>query len=97
MSYFVLTKSNVVFKLTKKITVFSFFYLFFLVRSFVEFVPIVLKKYGVDFFLSDKLNQDPIEEHFGCIRGAGESSDNPNLEQYGYRNRKIIVKKSGLI
>ena len=57
----------------------------------------VFKKYSVDFFLSDKLNQDPIEEHFGRIQGASGASDNPILEQYGYRNRKIIVTKSELI
>ena len=57
----------------------------------------VFEKYSVDFFLSDKLNQDPIEENFGRIQGAGGASDNPTLEQYGYRNRKIIVAKSELI
>ena len=57
----------------------------------------VLEKYGVEFFLSDKLNQDPAEEHFGRIRGAGGSSENPTLEQYGYRNRKIVVAKSEMI
>ena len=57
----------------------------------------VFEKYGADFFLSNKLNQDPVEEHFGRIRGAGGASDNPTLEQYCYRNRKIIVAKSELI
>ena len=57
----------------------------------------VFKKYSVDFFLPDKLNQDPIEEHFGRIQGASGASDNLILEQYGYRNRKIIVTKSKLI
>ena len=51
----------------------------------------------MDFFLSDKLNQDPIEEHFGRIRGAGGGSDNSTLEQYGYRNKKIMAAKSELI
>ena len=69
----------------------------FLVSSFVEFAPMVFKKYCVDFFLSDKLNHDPIEEHFGRIRGAGGASDNPTLEQYGYRKKKIIAAKSELI
>ena len=57
----------------------------------------IFEKHSVDFFLSDKLKQDHIEEKFGCIRGAGRAPDNPTLEQYGYRNRKIIVAKSGLI
>ena len=60
----------------------------------------VFNKYGVDFFLSDKLYQDPIEEHFGRIWGAGGASDNPTLEQYRYRNKKnhsrqIRVDSSG--
>ena len=57
----------------------------------------VFKKYSVDFVLSDKLNQDPIEERFGRIRGSGRASDNPTLEQYDYRNRKTIFAKSELI
>ena len=51
----------------------------------------------MDFVLSDKLNQDPIEERFGRIRGSGRASDKPTLEQYGYRNRKTIFAKSELI
>ena len=35
----------------------------------------VFEKYGVDLLLSDKLNQDPIEEYFRCIRGVGRVSD----------------------
>ena len=51
----------------------------------------------MDFVLSDKLNQDPIGERFGRIRGSGRASDNPTLEQYDYRNRKTIFAKSELI
>ena len=47
--------------------------------------------------MSDKLNQGLIEEHFGRIRGVAGASDNPTLEQYGYRNRKFIVAKLELI
>ena len=68
-----------------------------LVRSFVEFVPHVLELHGVDYFLSDKLNQDPVEEHFGQIRSRGRGSGNPTLEQYGYMNRKVTVVKSEMI
>ena len=48
----------------------------------------VFEKCGVDFFLSDKLNQDPVEEQFRCIPVADEASDNRALEQYSYRNKK---------
>ena len=81
-----MTKGNAVFKLRKILQ--NFILSIILVRSFAEFVPMVFEKYGVDFFLSCELNQDPIEEHFGCIRVAGKASDNRNLEQYGHRIKK---------
>jgi len=66
------------------------------VHSFCEFVPYLLQK-GADYFLSDKLNQDPIEEHFGRIRMRGGALDNPTLEEYGYMNHKCIVAKAEMI
>ncbi|KAJ8018355.1 hypothetical protein HOLleu_43698 [Holothuria leucospilota] len=33
---------------------------------------------GVSYILSDKLNQDPIEEFFGKQRAAGGDRDHPN-------------------
>ena len=89
-----LTTGSVVFKLKKDNKSIVFLLSIFLVRLFLEFIPMFSEKYNVDFFLSDKLNQDPIEEHFGRIRSAGGASDNPTFEQYGYRNRKFIVAKS---
>ena len=68
-----------------------------LVRPFLEFVPHVLELHGVDHFLSDKPNQDPVEEHFGRIRSRGGGNDTPTLEQYGYMNQKVIVAKSEMI
>ena len=78
MHYFVLIKGNVVFNLTKNIKYFL---------SFVYFLSLIIcgicsngfRKIRVDLFLSDKLNQDPIEEHFGYVRGAGGPSDNPTI------------------
>ena len=52
---------------------------------------------GVNYFLSDKLNQDPIEEHFGRHRGAIGGSDNPTLEQYSNTERKLQVAKDDMI
>ena len=58
----------------------------------------IFKKYGVDFFLSDKFNHDPIEEHFDRIQGACGASDDRTLEQYGHRqknhSRQIGVNSS---
>ena len=52
---------------------------------------------GAKFFLSDKINQDPLEEHFGHIRMRGGGSENPTQEIFGLMNRKIVVIKSDLL
>ena len=52
---------------------------------------------GAKFFLSDKINQDPLEEHFGHIRMRGGGSENPTQEMFGFMNRKIVVIKSDLL
>jgi len=70
---------------------------FYLVRSFVELVPALLQLDGVEYFLSDKLNQDPVEEHFSKQRSRCGGVDNPNLEQYMYTERKLVVAKSDLV
>ena len=46
---------------------------------------------GAKFFHSDKINQDPLEEHFGHIRMRGGGSENPTQEMFGLMNRKIVV------
>ena len=52
---------------------------------------------SVDILLSDKLNQDPLEEHFGMVRSGGGASDNPTQERFGQMNRKIVLVKSDMI
>lgn len=63
----------------------------------MELVPQILSIDGVEYFLSDKLNQDPLEEHFGKQRMRGGALENPSLEEYMYNERKIIVAKSDMI
>ena len=76
----------------------SYFFLSFIsVRSFVELVPLLLRMDGVKYFLSDKLNQDPVEEHFAKHRARLGGSDNPTVEQYMLTERKLVVAKSELI
>ena len=53
----------------------------YIVASFVELVPILLKLPGVKSVLSGKLNQDPIEKFFGCIRQSGRVNDNPTVAE----------------
>ena len=53
--------------------------MYYTVLSFLELVPIILKISGVTFFLSDKLNQDPLENFFGCVRQHGSANINPTI------------------
>ena len=73
------------------------FILLLVVHSFVEMVPKLLAIPGVRCVLSDKLNQDPLEEHFGRQRSRGGANDNPTLEDYGRNERKIQVMKTTMI
>jgi len=67
------------------------------VHAFTEMVPMLLQVAPNIYFLSDKINQDPVEEHFGRMRMRGGSNENPTLEEFGYRNRKAIVAKAEML
>ena len=69
----------------------------FLVRSFLGLIPELLRIDGVNYVLTDRFNQDPLEEHFGKQRTRGGGVDNPTILQYMYNERKIIVSKSDMI
>ena len=49
------------------------------VSSFIELIPFFLKIPGVCGFLSDTINQDPLEKYFGIQRQAGKSNENPTV------------------
>lgn len=55
--------------------------LFHTVQSFLELVPLILGLPGVSFFLSGKLNQDPLEKFFGCLRQQGRVNNNPTASE----------------
>ena len=63
----------------------------------MELVPYLSSMNGAKFFLSDKSNQDPLEEHFGHIRMRGGRSENPTQEMFGLMNGKIVAIKSDLL
>lgn len=52
--------------------------------SFKEATKYLLDN-GIDFALSNKFCQDPLEAHFGRYRGLGQRSENPNLYTFGYQ------------
>ena len=57
----------------------------------------LLSKDGVGYVLSDKFNQDPLQEHFGKQRSRGGSNENPSLREYMNNARKLLVAKSEMI
>ena len=52
----------------------------------------LLSEDGVDYVLSDKFNQDPLEEHFGRQRAHGGSNENPSLKECMDNERKLVAK-----
>ena len=60
-------------------------------HSFVEFAKKLLTLDVMNYFLSDKLNQNPLEEHFGRQWGCGGASNNRTPEQNAPNRNKILV------
>ena len=48
---------------------------------------------GFSFLLTNRLNQDCVENLFSVIRGRGGNRDNPNPEQFRAAFRQVIVEK----
>ncbi len=49
---------------------------------------------GVEYVLSNKLCQDPVEEYFGRQRAIGRRSDNPCMREFGYNENKLRIQRS---
>ena len=71
--------------------------MYFSVHAFHELAKQLLSEDGVDYVLSDKMNQDLLEEHFGKQRAGGGSNENPSLKEYTDNERKLLVTKSEMI
>ena len=70
---------------------------FHAVHSFLELVSELLRLPGVSYFLSEKLNQDPIENFFGLIRQHGRVNNNPTIYEAMKSTQTLRVIKSLLI
>lgn len=64
--------------------------------SFVELAKEMIQLPGVKYFLSEKLNQDPLEEHFSKHRAAGGHNDNPSVYEYGF-NELALLQAAGKV
>lgn len=82
------------FDILKHCLLILFCILFSTVHSFIEITRKLLRIERVKYILSDKLNQDPIEEFFGKQRGAGGHHDNPTLAQFGHAYVRNIAAGS---
>lgn len=61
----------------------SCFLIKILVNSFTALAQELLAEEGVEYLLSEKFSQDPLEEHFGKQRGMGGANENPDAKQFG--------------
>ena len=52
---------------------------------------------GVDFLLSEKFSQDPLEEHFAKQRKKGGCNENPTAEQFAQQEVLLNVMNSDLV
>ena len=68
--------------------------LLFLVLSFTEMAPLLLKLNGAQFLYSERFCQDDLEEFFGKQRARGRRSDNPTVQQFMYNTQAIVTGKS---
>ena len=62
-------------------------------RSFPEAAKYLLN-HGVEFVLSNRFCQDPLEQHFGRQRAMGRRNDNPNLYVFGYNERSLQLQRN---
>ena len=65
------------------------------VSSFVELAKYILQssKKGT-YFLSVKINQDPIENYFGRQRARGGRNENPTIQQVLHNAAALRVQRS---
>ncbi|KAJ8025305.1 Transposable element P transposase [Holothuria leucospilota] len=49
---------------------------------------------GMEFVLSERFCQDPLEEYFGVQRQQGRRCDNPDLYTFGYNDNSIRVQRT---
>ena len=57
----------------------------------------LLNEDGVEFLLSEKLSQDPLEEYFSKQRAKGGADENPTLESFNRNFLGLNVAEDELI
>lgn len=62
------------------------------IRSFKEATQYLLDN-GVQFVLSNRFCQDPLEAHFGRHRSLVPRSQNPNIHCFGFQENKLRIQR----
>lgn len=63
------------------------------VSSAIEATKFLLEE-GMEFVLTERFCQDPLEEYFGKQRQLGRRSDNPDIRTFGYNSNTIRIQRS---
>ena len=63
------------------------------VNSTVEVIRYLLNA-GMPYVLTERFNQDLVEEYFGRQRSLGRRNDNPTVQQFGYQANTIRLQRS---
>ena len=61
--------------------------------SVIEATKFLLQE-GMEYVLTERFCQDPIEEYFGSQRKIGRRSDNPDIKMFGYNDNTIRIQRS---
>ena len=61
--------------------------------SVIEASKFLLQE-GMEYVLTERFCQDPIEEYFGSQRKIGRRSDNSDIKMFGYNDNTIRIQRS---
>ena len=68
-----------------------------IVLSFLELIPLLLAVPNVEYVLSERFCQDPLESFFGKQRYHGGWNDNPSVKQFIENSASIHVQGSAAL
>lgn len=63
-------------------------------KSTIGLYDMLKSTYGVEYILTERLNQDCLEHFFGCIRQISGTHDHPNAVNFKFRLKKLLLGKN---
>ena len=60
----------------------------------IEGINFLLTKDGIEYVLTERFNQDPVEIFFGQQHSRGCHNDNPSVLQFLQNTRALTIQKS---